>query len=225
MLEQIRQCDCYVFYDDVQFPKGGFVNRVQIKLPEGIRWMTVPIRDFHLGQRINELRPHSKIEWRRLHLEMLSRSFAAAPFRNDALGLVEAVYNREYNDVGSMSRASVTALADYYGLTAGRTFMSVREVDISGSGADRVLKVVKRLSGTVYITGHGGAKYLNHEKFEDNGITVDYMNYQCLPYPQSHGTFTPYVSSLDLVANLGHAGIEVIASNTQPWREFLNDRN
>jgi hypothetical protein len=225
MLEQIRLCDCHVFYDDVQFSKGSFVNRVQVKLPEGIRWMTIPIQGLTLGQRINELRPDSSRNWRRQHLDMLSRSFVAAPFRNDALGLVEDVYDSEYGDVGSISRASLLSLLCYFGLTAGRDFLSVCELGINGSGSDRVLEIVKRLGGSTYISGHGAAHYLLHETFEKNGVAVEYMDYMCMPYPQSNGSFTPYVSSLDLVANRGRDGIEVIASNTKPWRDFLNVRN
>ena len=71
MLEQIKLCDEYVFYNDVQFSKGSFVNRVQLKLPEGSRWMTVPIQKFSLGQRIIELQPHNGIEWQSQHLDQL----------------------------------------------------------------------------------------------------------------------------------------------------------
>lgn len=30
-LEQLKLVDVYVFYDDVQFSKGSFTNRVQVK--------------------------------------------------------------------------------------------------------------------------------------------------------------------------------------------------
>jgi len=31
LLEQLKLADLYVFYDDVQFSKGSFTNRVQVK--------------------------------------------------------------------------------------------------------------------------------------------------------------------------------------------------
>ena len=40
LLEQMRLADVFVHYDDVQFSKGSFVNRVQVKTPDGVRWMT-----------------------------------------------------------------------------------------------------------------------------------------------------------------------------------------
>lgn len=223
MLEQIKLCDEYVFYNDVQFSKGSFVNRVQLKLPEGSRWMTVPIQKFSLGQRIIELQPHTGIEWQSQHLDQLSRSFAKSPFRDDALGLVEKVYDKQHSNIGDLSRASTIALADYFGLVAGRRFIDVSELAISGSGTDRVLAVVKRLGGKIYVTGHGATQYLNHEKFDDEQISVKYMNYQHAPYAQQNGPFNPFVSGLDLVANCGREGINVLVSKAIPWRKFLDE--
>ncbi|MCA9907942.1 MAG: WbqC family protein, partial [Anaerolineae bacterium] len=52
LLEQIRLADTFVHYDDVQHTRG-FYNRVQIKTGNGVRWITVPLRDWHQGQRID----------------------------------------------------------------------------------------------------------------------------------------------------------------------------
>ena len=57
LMEQIRLADVFVHYNDVQFSKGSFVNRVQIKTSQGTKWMTVPLENLHLGQRINEVKP------------------------------------------------------------------------------------------------------------------------------------------------------------------------
>jgi hypothetical protein len=66
---------------------------------------------------------------------------------------------------------------------------------------------------------------LDHEGFERAGVQVQYMDYQTRPYPQSYGAFTPYVSSLDLVAHCGRQGVERIASGSMGWRDFLQRRS
>ncbi|MBC8123824.1 MAG: WbqC family protein, partial [Gemmatimonadaceae bacterium] len=43
MFEQICLADVYVHYDDVQFSKGSFSNRVQVKSASGSKWITVPL--------------------------------------------------------------------------------------------------------------------------------------------------------------------------------------
>ena len=78
--------------------------------------------------------------------------------------------------------------------------------------------------GDVYVTGHGAKNYLDHEAFERGGVHVEYMDYQRRAYPQLHGEFTPYVSILDLIANMGREGRDLICSGTVSWREFHVNR-
>ena len=42
LLDQIRQADVFVYYDDVQLVRG-FCNRVQVKTLQGYKWITVPL--------------------------------------------------------------------------------------------------------------------------------------------------------------------------------------
>ena len=50
----MKLADLFVFYDDVQLPKGGgkgrgFITRVQIKSAKGWEWLSVPIQRTHGG--------------------------------------------------------------------------------------------------------------------------------------------------------------------------------
>jgi hypothetical protein len=224
LLEQVRLADVFVHYDDVQFSKGSFVNRVQIKTADGVRWMTIPVRQHRLGQPIDDVEVGPTAGWRAKHLDLLERNFAGAPHAADALALVRDVYAHDYPSLGAVARASMLAVIDYFGLRAGRRFLDVTETGIGGRSTDRVLDVVRHVGGSDYITGHGAANYLDHERFVQHGISVSYINYRCVPYPQLHGAFTPYVSSLDLIANLGRDGVQQICSDTVDWREFLARR-
>ena len=224
MLEQVRLADAFVHYDDVQFSKGSFVNRVQVKTPEGLKWMSVPLQGLHLGQRIDAVQIAPAARWREHHLSLLHRSFAQAPHAADALALAERVYAIEHPTLASLARSSLLAVVAYFGLDTGTAFHDAATMSIGGSSSERVLGIIQRLNGQTYITGQGAARYLDHEGFEQAGVQVQYMDYQTTPYPQSYGTFTPYVSSLDLVAHCGRQGVEWIASGSMGWRDFLHSR-
>lgn len=92
---------------------------------------------------------------------------------------------------------------------------------IGGQSSRRVLDVVKQASGTHYITGHGARQYLDHALFEAEGVHVEYLDYQKQPYPQLHGEFTPFVSVLDLIGNLGKDGARVMVSGSVDWKAFI----
>jgi len=225
LFEQIRAADVYVHYDDVQFSKGSFTNRVQIKTARGPRWLTVPVR-VSLGQTIADVRIDQgegggRDDWRRRHLAMLQEAFARAPFAADALDLARRVYGRDEDRLSELVMAGLEAVVAYFDLAPALRVFRSSALGVPGKGSPRVLDLVRRVGGDAYVTGHGARHYLDHEAFEAAGVQVEYLDYQKRAYPQLHGPFTPYVSVLDLIANVGRAGRDVIASGTKPWREFL----
>jgi len=221
MFEQIRLADAYVHYDDVQFSKGSFTNRVQIKTLQGIKWLTLPLKNLKLGQKISEIEVDNSKDWRNGHLSLLKQSYAAAPYSREMLDLVSQVYSHQTSLVSEIAVISMMAVHRYFNFQKPLEFYYSSQMNIPGESSRRVLDVVKQLGGNVYITGHGAKNYLDHPLFEQEGVQVEYINYQKKSYPQLHGEFTPFVSTLDLIANCGTAGVSAFSSNTLPWKEFI----
>lgn len=221
LLEQVRQADVFVHYDDVQFTRG-FYNRVQMKTPRGTQWLTVPLRDQHRGQLIDEVLVDDRSDWRSQHLDLLKQAYANAPYCQEMLALVEQVFNQPIGSLADVSRNSIVALAGYFDLAQDTRFVGSRELGVGGSSSQRLRDLCVSLGAGIYVTGHGARNYLDHQIFEDKSIEVQYMKYNCMPYPQMHGDFTPYVTGLDLVANCGNEGRRVIESKAINWRAFIN---
>lgn len=223
-LEQLRLSDAFVFYDDVQFSRGGFSNRVQIKTAAGIRWLTVPLKDFHLGQLIQEVQINNGTNWQRSHRDSFRQAYARAPFLQDALDLLDSVFDQKCGNLAELSMASTIALATYFDLDAGRAFPCSSGLDIAGHSTRRVIDVCLNQKAKVYLTGHGARNYLDCQAFEDSGVDVSYIAYGLTSYVQLHGSFTPYVTALDLVANCGRQGREWIVGRPVPWRIFMGQQ-
>ena len=113
-LEQLKLVDVYVFYDDVQFSKGSFTNRVQVKATDGVKWMTVPLSGHKLGQTIEEVNIKPKQRWVNRHLALLEQNLGKTEHFGEALELVKSVYDREHDGLASLARDSFMALADYF---------------------------------------------------------------------------------------------------------------
>jgi len=225
MFEQIRLSDIFVFYNDVQFSKGSFTNRVQIKAPnsEGYKWLTVPLKGLTLGKLISEVEIDNNKSWKKLHQNLLREFYNGAPFYDDVMELIGKLFSDDYVTIDLLSKKSMRLVIDYFDLGQARSFLDSENIQIFGNSSERVLEIVKKLSGSSYITGHGAINYLNHHLFENNGIDVEYMNYKKKEYPQLWGKFNPYVSILDLIANKGKNGIHYIDSTTMNWKYFMNN--
>jgi hypothetical protein len=222
LLEQMMLSQLFVYYDDVQFTRG-FYNRVEIKTDHGEKWMTIPLHGFHRGQLLNEVRLDDRQDWRNQHRSLLMHAHQEAPYRDEMIDLFDRAVSMPADSLADIARASTMVLAEYFGLDRGRQFVSSSTLGISGHSSQRLLDICVRFGGSEYVTGHGARNYLDHALFERHGISVNYMDYLCKPYPQAHPPFTPYVSALDLVANCGRGGLQYICSGTRTWKEFLNE--
>jgi hypothetical protein len=224
LLEQVRQADVFVHYDDVQFTRG-FYNRVQIKTERGAQWLTIPLRDQRRGQLIDEVVIDDRSDWRSQHLDVLRQAYRLAPHYGEMLALVESVFRQPIDSLADVARLSILALADYFDLTNCTRFIRSRDLNVAGASSQRLRDICILLEANVYITGHGAKNYLEYTIFEQSNIAVSYMKYECIPYPQLNGLFTPYVTSLDLVANCGRQGRKFIQSEAINWKEFINGSN
>jgi len=203
LFEQAQLADVFVHYVDVQFAKG-FINRVQLKTASGAVWLSIPLT------RASRLSPIDGIEaaesdWRERQRCTLLHALSGTPHRADVLAVVDELFARDHRSVSAFLTDSFETIHDRLGLPPTR-FASSAGLASNLSSSARLLSIVQHFGGTTYVTGHGARRYLDHAMFERAGVSVEYMRYAMTPYPQRHGTFDPFVSVLDLAANVGFAG-------------------
>lgn len=221
VFEQISLSDLYIHYNDVQFPKGKsrkiFINRVQIKTASGTQWLTVPI--LRKGtQLINQVIIDDSQNWRDKHLKTLRQNYSKAPYSEEMLDIVQTAYSLKTDRLSELNIFIIEKISHYFGISI--EFKISSDYNIKEHSSKRVLEFVRKFKGSVYITGHGALNYLDHELFERHSIRVEYMDYNINPYPQLHGVYNPYVSILDLIANLGKEGKKLINSGAKYWKVF-----
>jgi hypothetical protein len=221
-LAQISLADVLIWLDDAQFSKGSFTNRVQVKLPNGRKWMSIPLKGKGSFQKISEL---SAIDakWISLHRAMLQQSLSEHPYCEEALSVFDAVSNQKA--LIDILISSVEDTAKKLSILPAKRLKS-SEMDIEGHSWQRVLKLVEAVGGDEYITGHGASSYMNHEAFEAKGVRISYMDYNPAPWPQPHGAFSPYVNILDLIAAVSSKSArDYLRPKTMPWRQFLAQKD
>jgi WbqC-like protein family len=219
--ELLSQADIYIHLDDAQFSRGSFTNRVQVKHPSGIKWMTIPIKKEGMLQRICDLQADG-VDWKRVHRALILQALRSASHIDTAVELMDCVYAHE--QIIALLTASIEQLSRTIMLERPSRWLKASEMNVSGRSSNRVLALVRSVGGTRYVTAHGGSNYLDHEAFERAGVTVEYVDYSKTPYTQLHGPFCPFVSALDVVANLGPAAHTILHPKTIPWRAFLGQK-
>lgn len=227
MFEQMRIADRFVFYDDVQLPLGGgkgrgFITRVQIKTSSGAAWLSLPVARSERGpQLICEARLAHQ-DWRSEHMARIAQAYRSAPHFAWAMAhAVEPIYARQTDHVGEFCMHSMKTLAPLLGIACEPVRSSELDVPKDGSASARVLAVCRRMSGNEYLSGLGAIDYIDYDLFECNGVRIQYMDYDLSPYPQLHGGFTPHVSIIDLLFNVGpDAPIHLQGSRAVYWKDW-----
>jgi hypothetical protein len=219
LFEQVRLADVFIHYDDVQLPQGrSFISRVQLKSPNGVSWLTAPLDHTKSGKLINEVLLSKAEDWREKHLRTIRHAYAKRPYFEVMFELAEKIYRQPTDNLAGFNIGAVEQIAQCLGLSP--RFMRSSAMGVGGASSERLVDLCSAINCHIYVTGHGALNYLNHQLFEDKGISVRYMDYKKTPYEQGHGEFTPYVSVLDAIANCGERARDLLCSEAVDWREF-----
>ncbi|MFY9212583.1 MAG: WbqC family protein [Aestuariivita sp.] len=221
-LAQMALADVMIWLDDAQFSKGSFTNRVQVpRATDQPTWMSIPLEGKGHNTRICDLKPANDA-WRNSHLALLRNTYRQEPFGQDALNLATDALS--HSTLCDVMIASCRAEAQAVGVSPPDTYLS-SEMNVAATGSNRVLELVKAVSGTEYVTGHGARNYLDHNAFEAEGLTVSYMAYNPLPWHQINPDFTPFVTGLDLIAAIEpDKRYNHLNPDTVTWRSFLGTK-
>lgn len=198
------------------------MTRVQIKTPQGVRWLTAPIDKQRSDWLLSQTLMVDDMNWRQQHLATLRRNYAGSLHCDLMLEIAERIYGYDGTDLAGFNRHSTEVIAGWLQLDT--KFAVSSELGIGGASSQRVVNICEHFAATEYITGHGAATYLDHELFEASDIAVYYIDYALKPYEQLHGKFTPYLSILDPIANIGPQTRDLMISGCVGWRDWMARR-
>jgi hypothetical protein len=197
----IRRADVFVFFDDVQYDKGGWRNRNRVKTPFGSRWLTIPVRN--KGSRAVSIKDMaiSDPEWSIEHRRTLTRLYGTAPHFDAAF--LHELYADPPELLADFTIRSTQTIARRLGIEQTRLLRSSELAGIEGRKTDRLIAILQRLGATHYLSGPSAKDYVEPEKFAAAGIQLEWMTYDYPEYPQLYPPFDPFVTMLDLLFMTG----------------------
>lgn len=208
----IAEVDIFVFLDNVQYTNRDWRNRNVVKTAAGLRWLTVPCRQFRRDQLICKTLIADEIDWKTVHLSTLRHAYSRALFYDDARRLLEDGLSAKATTIADLDIRIIRSICSYLGIGA-RT-LAASEIPASSERTARILDIVNALGGTVYVSGPSAQAYLDCSEFKKRGLRLEYKSYDYPPYPQLWGSFEGRVSVLDLISNCGMEARELIRSRS-----------
>ena len=221
LFEQLKLADVFIYYDDVQYPtSSSFINRVQIKtMQNDTSWLSLPVKKHPTYSKILEVNIAPSDIWLKTHEGLLNHAFMKTKYKNDVFDLYLKVVSKNFKDISSFNIFAFEEIAKYFNIINQKRIYRSSELNIQGKSSQRLLEICKYFGASEYITGWGAKNYIDYKIFEEEKIKICYMDYNKTEYPQKFGSFTPYVSILDLIANCGQDGSKYINSQAQYWKD------
>lgn len=188
--------DTFILYDDVNFIKGGYINRNNILVDRAAQRFTLPVPGASSNKKICELSfsPDTK-----KILKTISQAYSKAPFYSDVYPLIETVLQKEERRISSVCQEGIKSVFDYLGIDKKIIKSTDLTYDRGASPADRLIEMTKSFDDSVYVNSIGGQALYDKGYFDTRGVELKFMKMKSVQYSQAECEFIPNLSMIDVL--------------------------
>jgi hypothetical protein len=201
--DMIAAVDEFILYDDMQYTRRDWRNRNQIKTPQGVQWLTVPVQvKGKYDQKIKDTLIDGS-DWATAHWKTLVQNYRRAPHFLEVAQWLEPLYLSEsYTNISQLNRRFIEVICHYLGI---KTIISNSwDYNLLDGKTERLADLCMQAGGTEYISGPSAKDYVDESVFNNINIQLTWFDYAGYPeYPQLWAEFTHGVTILDLLFNCG----------------------
>lgn len=192
----VNAVDKFVFYDDVTFIKGGYINRNNILSNGKAQRFTIPVPGMSSNTLINELSFDKNIK---KILKTIEQSYKKAPYFEHVFPLIKSVLNNEIRRVDHLCAKSISVVFDYLGISKDFYYSSELEYNRDLSAADKLIAMAGILKSNDYINSPGGKSLYDKEYFAKKEICLSFIEIEKYEYSQNTDEFIPHLSMIDVL--------------------------
>jgi hypothetical protein len=193
----IHTVDTFVFYDDVQIIRRGWLNRNKILLQKREHLFTIPLKSASYSKLIHQV-PY--MDAGKKLIKTIHHAYARAPYYNEVMPIIEKIFNYRADNIGALAAFSVMEVSKYLGLTAIFEYSSQRYPATIAMGMEnRIIEICRQRNAGIYVNAAGGKDLYSRVNFERNGLKLKFLEPACPVYEQNKNIFVPNLSIIDVI--------------------------
>lgn len=200
---QLIQCvDTFVIYDDVNFIKGGWINRNRYLYQNQSKIFNIIMHDASSFKKINEIElmqsngdynPMKKL------MSTFTMAYKKAPYYNETIEILEQIASCKEVSMSRFIENSIRVISGYLDIQTKILVSSDIEKTEGLMKEKRVMDICKRLGADIYINAIGGKELYDVSEFAENGIILKFIRMNSVEYSQFSGEFVPNLSIIDVL--------------------------
>ncbi len=197
----INAVDTFVFYDDVNFIKKGFVNRNSLLVNGESYQFTIPCKSISQNKLIMDIDLSFDEKSRLKILKTIEQAYQKAPFFKIVFPFLEHfIIDNSSNKISEFAIDSVKLIANYLNLKSNWKTSSTGHFDSKKLKKEfRLFQIAKKEQTTTYINPIGGIDLYDKEDFEKENLTLKFLKSEPNTYQQFANEFVPYLSIIDVI--------------------------
>ncbi len=194
----------FVFLDDVNFIKKGWINRNVIRNQNNSLRFNVALKNISSNCQINHTLIENLDYFKKKFLKKIEHSYKNSINYDSTLSYIDEVLSIKTVNISELAINSVTKFFDRYNLSrnfyiSSRDFPQTKELD----KCERLVQITKELNTINYINMVGGESLYSKEEFKSKNVNLFFLCPEPIEYSQqSYPNFINNLSIIDLMMNV-----------------------
>lgn len=199
-LQLVSAVDVFVFYDDANYIRQGYINRNTILLEGAPHLFSWPVRNQSSFRSVRD--HHVAVNGLKI-LRTVDQAYRRARYWAEARDRVARVLSTDAGaSVADIAIESVCEAAMHAQLTTRFERSSALDYDRTASATTKILQICRQLGGAEYINSIGGRSLYNESDFLAGNMKLRFLRPTLRPYPQGADVFVPGLSVIDAMAHV-----------------------
>ena len=197
----IQAVDIFVFYDDVNFIKKGYINKNYI-LTNGVKSpFKIPCKKISQNKTIKDTFLFFDAKSKLKFLKTIEQAYHRAPFFYEFYPrLKQFILDDSYKTISAFAIGSVQFIADYLSMKCKWIVSSANYADsLSLKKEQRIIHIAKVEGASTYINAIGGIDLYNKKDFEKHQLDLTFIKSSFVEYKQFNHDFVPWLSIIDVL--------------------------
>lgn len=194
----INAVDAYVVYDDVNFIKGGWINRNNILLNGAKHLITLPLEEASSFKLINEILITKNIVLKNKLIKTIKSAYLKAPYFETIMPILESLI-LDNSNIAMLNYNIILTIKKYLNIDTEILLSSKIEKDNNLKAQDKVIHIAHILGATEYINAIGGQELYDKEVFKEQNIDLKFIKTNPITYKQFNNEFVSNLSIIDVM--------------------------
>jgi len=197
----IHSVDEFVIFDQAQHIRRNWITRNRILSPhKETVYINIPVSKASRETKIKDIHIDNDFNWQEKIVQQLLY-YKEAPNYIVVMKLLNEIFSVKFDFISQFNIFLLKETCSFLNIRTNITVLSEKfpEIVDANEADEWGIKVSQALNATTYINAIGGKEFYNQEKYNSNGLDIQFINPILNPYKQVNNHFVPALSIIDVM--------------------------